>query len=172
MAMASQVMKMVGTHMQAGGMMMRGMAEEEKGKFLSKQLKRNAAAIEAQGQRAASSERTKGSLVKSTATAQMAAGGGGVDTAMLADIQDRADYNALAAIFESETKGSALRDEAKLRLEEGRQAKRETRMAAAGTVISGLGSAMGGGMMGGGSGGTSAGTGVSSVWSDKTGYAR
>ncbi len=135
--------------MGAGGQMMQGMAAEKKGKYVAKQLTRNAKAVEAAGQRAARQERAKADELESTAIARMSAGGGGIDTERLADIEQQGEYNALAALYESSTQADTLKEEAKLRRQEGKQKLRETRMGVASSLVSAGGSMMG--SMGGGS---------------------
>lgn len=135
MSMASSIMGMVGSHMQGGAAIGQGIAEEDKARFEAKQMRRNAIAMEAQGQRAAVAERKKGATVSSNAVAQMAAGGGGVDSKFLADIENKADYNALVALYESKSQADVMRDEAKLRISEGKAIKRNARLSAVGSFL-------------------------------------
>lgn len=137
MAIASQIVKMVGGVMQFGGALAQGIAAEDAAKFEVKQMRRNAVAMDAQGQRSARAEKKEGALLSSNAVAQMAAGGGGVDEKFLADIENKADYNALVALHESKTQSDLMRDAARLRLQQGKSEKRNSRLSAFGGMLSG-----------------------------------
>ena len=96
------IMKGVGTYATAR-------AEHDEAKFISKQHHRRAKQIEAAGGREAKLERKKGDLLKSRATAVMAAQGGGVDTERLADIETKTKYNELAALYEARVEANTER---------------------------------------------------------------
>lgn len=116
-------------------------AEDQKktAKMTAKQLKERAISVEGAGQREAKAERKSGELLKSKAITEMAAGGGGVDSELLGDIGAQADYNALAALYESDVKASSLRDEAALGKYKAKLAKRRVYGGPAGQAFAAFG---------------------------------
>lgn len=123
--MWGSIIQGAGVHMENVGTYMQGMAEEDAAKFEAKQLRRNAKAVEARGQRQAKEIRWQGEMLKSGDVARQAAGGGGIDTQSLAKISNMTDYNALAALYQAGTEADTLRDAARIREWEGKIAKRE-----------------------------------------------
>ena len=94
-------------------------------KFEASQINRNAKAISAKGNREAYETRRQGKVLASNARAAMAGSGGLTSDAGavedLAKIKRTTDYNALSALFESETQAENLKMKAKARTLEGRQ---------------------------------------------------
>ncbi len=148
---AGSIIQGAGVHMENVGTYMQGLSAEEAAKFEARQLRRNALAVEAQGQRQAKEIRWQGDMLKSGDIARQAAGGGGIDTQSLAKISNMTDYNALAALYQSGTEADYLRDAAKIREWEGKIAKREAIRGTVTNFMSYAGGAMGG--MGGKGGG-------------------
>jgi len=94
--------------------------------FEARQLKRNATASLAKGTREAQEIRRQGKIQASNARAAMS-GMGGITTDAgavreLGDIKKVTDYNALSALFESETEAENLKLKARTSKLEGRQA--------------------------------------------------
>lgn len=85
-------------------------------KFEARQINRNANAIATKGTRDAAEVRRQGKIIASNARAAMGASGGVASDAGgiedLAEIKKVTDYNALATLFESETKAGGLRTQA------------------------------------------------------------
>lgn len=142
-AAASSIMQGAGSHMQSGAALMHGIGEEKAAKFEAKQMLRNARSIEALGINEAKAERLKGEELASSARARMAAGGGGIDSNLMADITDRADYNALVALHNRYTEADIMQDAAILRRQQGKQQQRETRLGAFGSMVSMAGAGTG-----------------------------
>lgn len=143
MSTASKIVSMAGTHMQAGGSLMQGVAAEKAAKFEAKQMIRNAKSLEALGQREAATERLKGEELASNTIARMAAGGMGMDTKSLGDIRERSEYNALAALHNRYTEADIMKDEARLIKRQGKELMRSTRMGAVGSMLAGTASTTG-----------------------------
>lgn len=142
-AMWGKIIEGAGVHMENVGTYMRGISEGQAAKFEAKQMRANAKAIEAQGQRTAKEKRWEGDMTKSADLARQAASGGGVDTSRQAKIQNMTDYNALAAIYESRTQADVMRDMAKMREREGREARRAAEMATVTNFMEYAGGSMG-----------------------------
>lgn len=82
------------------------------GNLEADRLLQSATARMNQGGREAQMEQYKGRVMESDAIAAMAASGGGIDPVLLAKIKQRADSNAMAAIYEAGTESSDLKYEA------------------------------------------------------------
>jgi len=90
------------------------------GELEADSLRRKATMSENQGVHAAEAEKYKGRVAHSDATAAMASGGGTVDPEMLARIKQRADYNAMSAVYDARTVASGLRQQASMASIKGR----------------------------------------------------
>jgi hypothetical protein len=90
----------------------------------AEQLRRAAIAREATGTVQAGDQREIGAMVESNAIAAMAAGGGVVDSDIVADLKSTTDYNVLSELFASKTESASMNLQAKMKEFEGRQAKR------------------------------------------------
>jgi len=106
--------------------LIQGFGEKRAKDFEARQLKRNAKAISAKGNREAIEVRRQGKIMASNARASMA-GSGGVTTdsqavEQLSSIKQRTDYNAVTALFEANTQADALRTEASAKKIEGQRA--------------------------------------------------
>lgn len=103
-----QAVQGIGSALGAVALYQQASAQRIQDKFAAKQMKRNAKAMMAEAGREASASRKEGDLVKSRATALMAAQGGGVDSSRLAEIEQATDYNVLASLYEG---ANAMRTE-------------------------------------------------------------
>jgi len=90
----------------------------------AEQMRRAAIAREATGTVQAGDQRKIGEVVQSNAIAAMAAGGGVVDSDIVADLKSTTDYNVLSELFASKTESASMNLQAKMTEFEGRQAKR------------------------------------------------
>ena len=90
----------------------------------AEQLRRAAIAREATGTVQAGDQRQVGNMVESNAIAAMAAGGGVVDSDIIADLKSTTDYNVLSELFASKTESASMNLQAKMTEFEGKQAKR------------------------------------------------
>ena len=118
-------------------------AEAADALFTAEQLEANAKAIQAQGSRAAYFRRRDADIMESDAKAAMAAGGGGVDTQGLADINTAGDYNVVAELFDSERRASGVKKQAEAKRVEARLAEQRARRkkrSGLGSVLSGAAS--------------------------------
>jgi hypothetical protein len=88
------------------------------------QLERAAISRKAVGTTMAMDQRQIGERVESDAIAAMAAGGGVVDSDIVADIKSTTDYNVLSELFASKTESASMRYQAKMSKYEGKLAKR------------------------------------------------
>lgn len=116
----------------------------------AEQLERAAISREASGTTQAYDQRKFGERVESDAIAAMAAGGGVVDSDIVADIKSTTDYNVLSELFASKTESASTRLQAKMKRFEGDQAKKMATVklvtavgVAAGKSIAGMPSAGG-----------------------------
>jgi hypothetical protein len=94
-------------------------AQSDSLKMEAGQVRRNADEIEALGIREANEEQLRGDIMISNAKAQQAFSGGGVSgdagfERRAADIETRADTNALGRIFERDSEAQKMRLKAKL----------------------------------------------------------
>ena len=109
-------------------------------KFQAKQLERNARALEAKGTRDAAEIRRQGKVLSSNARAAMAGAGGSASDAGavegLAKLKGATDYNALAALFESETKADEMTAKARAKTFQARQAEEAGAKKSLSTVLS------------------------------------
>jgi len=116
-----------------------GTAAEKGKRFEAKQLERKATRSRARGTREAAEERRKGKILASNVRAAMAGSGtsttdvGAVE--QLADVKRVTDYNALAALFESETEAKDLELAGEARRFEGKAAKSAGRKKGLATVL-------------------------------------
>lgn len=99
----------------------------------AEQLDRAAIARTASGTIQAADQRRIGQTVESNAIAAMAAGGGVVDSDIIANLKSTTDYNVLSELFASKTESDSLRLQARMRKSEGKRAQRN---AALGLVTS------------------------------------
>ena len=90
----------------------------------AEQMRRAAIAREATGTVQAGDQRKIGEMVESNAIAAMAAGGGVVDSDIVADLKSTTDYNVLSELFASKTESASMNLQAKMTEFEGKQAKR------------------------------------------------
>lgn len=86
----------------------------------ARSMERKAARTEAAGTRAAMAEQYKGRVAMSDATAAMVAQGGVVNPEQLAKLKQRADYNALSAVYDAKSAAADLRMAAGLKRIEGK----------------------------------------------------
>ena len=86
-------------------------------------LRRKATMTENMGVHGAQAESYKGRVALSDATAAMAAGGGTVDPEMLARIKQRADYNAMSAVYDARVTAIGLREQASMASIGGRMSR-------------------------------------------------
>lgn len=143
MAQAAIPLMAAGTVMGAGSAIAEGVATQKAKDYEAAQLFRGAKAVQARGTRASADQKRKGEIIQSNARAAMA-GSGGVTTdpgaiEQLGDIKQATDYNALAAIYEAETKAQGLRARGKAAIYEGKAAKKAGARKALGTLLSGGG---------------------------------
>lgn len=91
--------------------------------------------------RKAAAKRREGDRMASNAQAAMAAGGGVTDDAgaleTFADIDERSQFNSLAALFEGKTARQGKRRQARITRREGRQAYKAGRTRAFASALSG-----------------------------------
>ena len=103
-----------------------GYGQQKSKKFEARQLDRNAKALSAKGSRDEQEIRRQGKVLSSNARAAMGGAGGVVGDAggieSLAGLKGATDYNALAALFESETKADSLKTKARSARMEGSRA--------------------------------------------------
>lgn len=90
----------------------------------AEQLEKAADARRAAGTQDAYEQRQLGKKVESDAIAAMAAGGGVVDSDVVADIKSTADYNVMSALFASREEAKQTDLTARYRKFEGKMAKR------------------------------------------------
>lgn len=121
----------------------------------AEQIRRAAIAREATGTVQAGDQRKIGAMVESNAIAAMAAGGGVVDSEIVADLKSTTDYNVLSELFASKTESASMNLQAKMAEFEGRQAKRMATAKLITTIAIEAGKAAAGGA--GGAGGAGAG---------------
>ncbi len=91
-----------------------GKLNEVLGEIEADSLRRKATLTENMGVHGAQAESYKGRVALSDATAAMAAGGGTVDPEMLARIKQRADYNAMSAVYDARVTAIGLREQASM----------------------------------------------------------
>lgn len=88
-------------------------AQDEEGEITAAQHARAAKASSARGSRESTEVRRQGEIIKSDTVAAMVAGGGVSDDAgaikHISDIEEAVDFNALAAIYEGETRAKEHR---------------------------------------------------------------
>ena len=102
------------------------------------QLRQNASAALATGTRQSYEQRRQGERLKSDAVALNAAGGGGMDTAMLermARIEADTEYSVLARLYEGQTQSAALRYAARAKEEEARASSRNSMLSAIPSIL-------------------------------------
>lgn len=159
MAAIAVPLQVLGTLASFSGQLTAGRAAEAAGKSQKQALDYQAGLLEQQAgqerataQRRAYEERRKATLVGSRAQAVAAASGGGaLDPTVLeitGDIAGEGEYNALTQMFTGEERALGLENEAALRRYEGDEAlragkirKKQAKIAAIGTLLSGLGEA-------------------------------
>ena len=137
----AQVALIAATAVTAMGQVQEGNAASAAGEFSARQNLQNAKQSKAEGIRRAIETRRQGDVLKSDATAAMAAGGGVTDDVgaikTLADIEQVMDYNAMAAIYESDLQSQQQQLQASMDSMAGNQRKKASRTRAVGTVMSG-----------------------------------
>lgn len=102
----------------------KGQGQKDAKDLESRLLLSNARARLSQGVQQAQEHRRVGEKTSSDAIAAMAAGGGVVDEKILAKIKAKADYNAMASMYNARVESAGLESEARLRNMEGRRARR------------------------------------------------
>jgi hypothetical protein len=132
-----------GTAIGAGSAISEGITTQKAKDYEAAQLFQAAKAMQAKGTRASADQRRKGEIIQSNARAAMAGSGGVTSDAgaieQLGEIKQATDYNALAAIYEAETKAQGLRARGKAALYEGKAAKKAGQRKALGTLLTGGG---------------------------------
>ena len=132
----------------------------------AKQLRLAGDARKAAGTHEAYNQRKIGERVASDAVAAMAAGGGMVESDILADIKTTTDYNVLSALFASKEEAKGFEIAARFKAHEGKMAKR---FATVKLVTAGLTTAASAIMGAGGAGGAGAGAGRHAAIAGPTG---
>lgn len=116
-------------------------------RFEARQLKTKSVAVKAKGTREAQEELRQGRILASNIrAAQAGSGGTTTDVGAIeqqAEAKQVTDYNAFAALFESESRAQNLELAAKGKRWEGKAAKAASRRKALATVISDAGKASG-----------------------------
>lgn len=116
-----------GSGMSFGSSVMSGNALKDSAEFQASQLEQKAGQTVASGLQAAKEERRQARLVQSKLTAANAAGGGSGDDVstnkLYSDIGGLGEYNALSKMFGAQEDANYLKDEAKAKRYEGKQAK-------------------------------------------------
>ena len=97
-----------------------GKLNEVLGEIEADSLRRKATMSENVGVHGAEAESYKGRVALSDATAAMASSGGTVDPEMLARIKQRADYNAMSAVYDARVTAIGLREQASMASIKGR----------------------------------------------------
>jgi len=132
-------MLIASTALSAGGSIQQGKAANKAKKHEAKQLERKGKSALARGTREAHEERRQGAILESDARAAMAASGGvttdAAATEQLGKIKEVADYNSMAALYESETEDQGLRTKARARRFEGKTARKAGKTKALSTVL-------------------------------------
>jgi hypothetical protein len=138
MAVAAMV---AGVALTAYSQSQEGEAAKVAAKSVARQQVSNAKAAEAEGQRRAIEVKRQGARTVSDASAIMAATGGVTDDVgaikTIADIEQVADYNALASLYKSGSRADNLRFSAEMERRSGKAAQRAGNTRALGTALSG-----------------------------------
>ena len=123
----AQAMAIGGKVLKAGGSILGGFQADKVAKADAEQLRTQAGQERAASQREAMEERRQARLLASRGLAVAAASGGGADDPSvvnaLADIEGEGEYRALTALYEGESEGRGLENQARARRAEGRNAK-------------------------------------------------
>ena len=129
------------TFLTAGSAISEGNAAETAGRMQKQQLDQNAAATMADASLEAYESRKEGDRVASDAVAATVAGGGSASDAAsierLAKINSKADYNVLSALATGQRQSDALRLQGENALWEGKVKKKNSRLTALSSIVSG-----------------------------------
>ena len=127
------------------GMIQAGNTAAKAGTIKQRQLERSADASKARATRESAEIQRQGDLIKSDASAAMAASGGVTDDPgaieQMTKIQQVVDYNALSAIYEGDVEAQQKRYAGKVARWEGKTAKQAKRLEAISTALSDASSA-------------------------------
>lgn len=137
------IMTAMTTVMGAVGQLSAGNAASAAAKAEARQREQIAGQERAQAQREANEERRQADLAQSRGLAVAAAGGGAADGStrnVLAQIEGEGEFNALTAMFSGEERAQNQEFAAEMARFKGKQAKKQSRLAAVGTVLSGASS--------------------------------
>lgn len=152
----------IGAGIGATGSLLEGEAAFRSAKFTAEQLRRNAAARDAQGLRQASALRKQGKRAGSNLLAESVAGGQlSTDPSAIrlqAEFANATAFNSLAAIFQAKTEAGGIRNAAKAAIFEGKLARRMGQIKAAAEMMNAFDQMGGMGGGGGGGGGSSGGS--------------
>lgn len=128
-----------GTAMQAGATIAQGELSAEMGKIQATQLRQQALADQAESQVIARQERKKSALMSSRVKALTASSGTGLESPnvvqVLADIDQRGEYNALAALYTGETSARSKRLAANMAIAQGKNQRTQSRLSGLGTIM-------------------------------------
>lgn len=144
LAAAAPYLAVASTALTVGTTLRAGEEAKLQGQIKARELREDANARQAEGQRLAIQRRRQGNFAASRARAVAAASGGGVsDTTadlLIGRIEAQTDLNVLNALFEGDTTARGLRDGARTAIREGRAAKKASRYKALGSAVSGASS--------------------------------
>lgn len=141
MAQAFIPLMVAGTALSAYGQIKAGKQEEQSSKYEAAQLEEQAGLRIASSQRTSLEQEQQGKLQASRALA--VAGGGASDPTvvnLLADLASDTNYRRMVSLYEGREEARGLREEAKMTRIRGREARKASRIGAAGTVLMGAGS--------------------------------
>lgn len=131
----------------AGGQIASGNAAQKAAQINAIQLRTNAAQAEGSAQREMFDTQEKGRLASSKATAEASASGAAPDVGSplenTGELAARTSYHSLMDMFNGESAASGMRYQADVDEWEGKQKKNASYLAAAGTMLSSVGSATG-----------------------------
>ena len=149
LAIISAVASLAAGGLSAMGSIQQGKAQQAALNFEAEQHKRQAAEERAASQRDALEKRHEGELAMSRQKAIAGASGAGVVTPSILDIYgetaQKGEYNAQTALYGGESRARGQLDEAAAAKFKGKAARQASYYDAAGSILSGIGSAAGGG---------------------------
>jgi len=139
MAAALPYIMIGSTLLQAGGQIQAGAQQKAAMEQQASALEREGQAAFASAQRQSMEERRKGRIAESRARAVAGASGGDVSALSpeFAKLQDRAEYNALSALYEGDTARQGARDKAAVARMEGSAYATAANTKAFGTLLEG-----------------------------------